>query len=581
MTDFWLISDPLLPFSLSLAVLLFFTSLFFWMETKKQAPYSFLRKACLILIMMALAGYLFRPSYKTKASRQIILLTPRYKPLQVDSLLNLYPDLAVFHASDAAPYPNSTAVQSYHDLAASKDRIAFILGQGLSPAILELLELQNFQFIPAAYPQGIIHLAIPGRIYPDRKSTIEGVFHGAVENSKIFLSGAGGEEDSVSFSGEALQHFKLSFVPKVPGNFSYTIYSRDSLYGKLPVTVQKERALNILFLQHYPTFETRYLKEFLADHHHLVLRTRLSQDRHRYEFINHKQVKINRLTEGSLSNFDLIIIDSDALQSLPSAERDDLRSAIEEGLGMVTLFNSSPSGLRNLLPFEFEHYRSDTAHVNGVRRRKQILPAWPYRVLPTHPFISMLENKNRSLSGYSSKGFGKIGFQLLQQTYTLMLQGDSAAYTAIWSPLLEQVSRREKAQFVFHKKTDFPVFPDEPVHFEIISSGKTPVALVDKIRIPLKENILVDDVWQATVWAGKQGWKKLAAEGDSAAIDFYVSDENEWPSLAIARYRDETIKAGSSLEEMGPEVVHLPVPQWIFYVLFLLSAGFLWLAPKL
>jgi hypothetical protein len=582
MNDFRVTSDPLLPFTLSLAVLLFLTGLFFWLETKKQAPYPFLRKVSLILMMIALAGYLFRPLYKTKASRQLILLTPRYNPLQVDSLLKLYPDLTVLHTSTADPHRNSTAVGSYHDLSTSKNLIAFILGQGLSPAILDLLGSQNFRFIPAAYPQGIIRLAIPDRIYPNRKSTVEGIYHGALANSKIFLSGPAGKEDSVSFSGEALQQFKLSFVPKVPGNFIYEIYSGDSLYGRLPVTVQKERALNILFVQDYPTFETHYLKEYLADQHHLVLRTRLSQDKYRYEFINHKSVKIQRLTKGSLLDFDLIIIDSDALQSMPRGERNDLQSAIEEGLGMVTLFNSSPSGLRNLLPFNFEPYRSDTAHVNPKGQKKQILPAWSYRVLSTPALTSTLENKNRILSGYFSQGFGKTGFQLLQQTYRLMLQGDSAEYAAIWSPLLEQLSRREKAEFVLHKKTGFPVFTDEPVHFEIISSGRTPVALVNNIPIPLKENVLIDDVWQATVWAGKQGWEKFAVEGDSAAIDFFVSDKNEWSSLAIAGYRDETKKAGSStLQGMEQDEIHVPVPQWIFYVLFLLSAGFLWLTPKL
>lgn len=581
MNENWLITNPLLPSALSLALLLFFTSLFFWLETKKQAPYSFLRKVSLILMMIALAGYLFRPLYKTKTSHRIILLTPGYNPSQADSLVNRYPDLSVFHTNNAESHRSSTAVESFHDLSSAKHQVAFILGEGLSPANLELLEPHDFQFIAAAYPQGIIRLALPRTIYANRKTTIEGIYNGAPENLKVFLGGPGGEEDSATFSAKTFQQFQLTFTPKVPGNFVYSIHSRDSLYGRLPVTVQQERALNILLVQHYPSFEARYLKDFLSEHHQLVLRSRLSEDRYRYEFINHKQVRINRLTKETLLNFDLIIIDSDALQSLSPKERNDLRSAIEEGLGMLPLFNSSPSGLRNLLPFKFERYRRDTAHLNQSGK-KHILPAWPYRVLPTPSLISSLENKNRSLSGYSTQGSGKIGFQLLQQTYRLLLQGDSAAYSAVWSPLLEQLSRREKAEFVFHKKTGFPVFPDEPVHFEIISSGKTPVVLTDQTRIPLKEEILVDDVWQATVWAGGQGWKKLVVEGDSAAIDFFVSAKDEWQSLAKAGYRDETRKAGSfAPEETAREVVHLPVPQWIFYLLFLFSAGFLWLSPKL
>lgn len=582
MSEPWLVADSVFSPLLSYGILISFTVFFILLEWKRKTPYLSVRIISVLLMMVALAGFLIRPLYKVTSSEQIILLTPDYNKSQVDSLLSLYPTLSVFHSPGANSFRNSIAVKSYHDLTDKQDNIAFIMGQGLPPEALDLFEFRNYQFISAPYPEGIIRLSLPDNILPNRKSTIEGIYNNRSKYLKIFLEGPGGKEDSVSFSSNGFQYFKLSFLPKEPGKFLYTIHLEDSIKEKVPVRVKKQKSLNILFIQHYPTFETRYLKEFLGNHHRLLFRYQISKNRYRYEFVNRKSEVLNQLSKESLSDFDLLIIDSDALQSLGTSETKNLQSAIEEGLGMLTVFNSSPSGLKNILPFKFKRFAVDTAHINPGGSKKNILPAWPFSVQPEASIVSTVKNKNRVLSGYTYNGFGKIGFQLLQETYRLILQGDSIGYHSLWSGLLEQISRSEKAEFAIHPKIKFPFFTDSPIPIEIISSEKEPELLVNNIRIPLKENRLIDNLWSGKFWTDKPGWNKLTVGEDSTAMDLYISYKKEWRSLAIANNMDETRREDlSHMQEKELKNVLLPVPQWIFYCFFLLGAGFLWLAPKL
>lgn len=581
MSEYFIVTDPVLGTSVSYGILIFFTAFLLWMENKRRAGLLSLRIFAVLLVVVALAGFIMQPKYSTTTSEQAILLTSGFRRSQADSILNLYPSMKVFHAAAARPFKSSGTSISRGDLTGK--HVAFILGQGLPVDSLDMFALESYQFIPSAYPEGIIRLFIPPNIFPGRSHNIYGVYNntsGIPVN--LFLNGPGGKEDSAYISNKGYQHFKLSMVPKRPGNFLFSIQSHDSLQGQLPVRVEKHQPLDILFIQHYPSFETRHLKEFLSRHHRLVVRSQLSKSRFRYEYVNRDQRAIGRLTRQSLSEFDLVIIDTDALQALSSSDGNNLRSEIQAGLGMLPLFNTTPAKVNGLEPLVFRNYGSDTAHVHAGRNGKRILAAWPSKEISERAVIPVLQNKNRVLSGYRYHGIGKIGFQLLQQTYGLFLQGDSTAYSEVWTNLLEQISRSRKSGFNMHKKSGFPHFPDRPVALEIISSGERPAMSVNGIIIPLKENLLIDDLWEATFWADKPGWNTVLIGGDSPNADLYISDLSEWRSLAIANKIDETARrAGSALSEPKFQIMRFHVPLWIFYFLFLTGAGCLWLVPKL
>jgi hypothetical protein len=580
MTDSWLVLDPVLPPIILYSILIALTIFFIWMEWKRKGNYFSVRTVSVVALMSALTGLLLRPAYQAFRSEEIILLTPYYIRSQADSLLNVYPELRVFHLQGAKPYPNSVAVR-YHDLSAELKNISFILGQGLPPEGLDLFPSHNYQFLPSPYPVGIIHLSIPDNITQNRSAILEGVFNNTSKRAKLFLEGPAGKEDSVVFSENGFQNFNFSFFPKQTGKFLYTLLLEDSVLGKFPVQVRKHKPLDILFIQHYPTFETRYLKEFLGNDHRLLLRYQLSKNRFRHESVNRKPGSVYRLTKEILSEFDLLIIDTDALGLLRASEINSLRSAVDEGLGLLPIFNASPAGIKENFSFTFKRHRADTAHLFLNGNRKHISPVWPLSPVPEAGTYTIIKNQNRVLSGYRYQGFGKVGFQLLQETYRLMLAGDSISYSSLWWPVLEQISRSDlMASAVRLQQRDFPLYPDAPVPIEMITAGE-PDVMINDIKIPVKESILIDDLWTGKFWTGTTGWNHVSI-ADDTALNFYVANADEWQSLATTIALENTRQAAlSNPREKKFKDVFLPVPAWIFFLLFLLGAGSLWVAPKL
>lgn len=574
-------SDPVLDKTFTYGILIVLSGFLIWMERNRRSGLFPLRILAALLIVLALAGILIRPMYKTSRPEQTILLTADYQSSQADSIINLYPSMEVFRVVTTPPFKSSNPLKSRGDLA--DKQVAFILGQGLPADSLEMLALESYQFIPSKYPEGIIRLSIPRNIFPGRTTIIEGVYNNTSSMPlTLMLNGPGGKEDSVKIFKRGYQNFELSLVPAAPGNYLFSIQSGDLIHGQLPVRVEQHQPLDILFVQQYPAFETRNLKDFLSRHHRLIVRTQLSKNRFRHEYVNRARKAMNRLTRQALSEFDLIVIDTDALEALSSFEKNNLRSAIKDGLGMLALFNTNPARANEIKPLAFEKYAIDTAHIHAGEEKKTFLPAWPSKEISESTVIPVLKTKSRVLSGYRYFGMGKIGFQLLQQTYGLALQGDSSAYSEIWTNLVEQISRTRDSGIDIHEKSRFPFFPDRPIALELISSGERPVMSVNGIAIPLKENILIDDLWKGIFWADKPGWNTIKVGVDSVKAGLYVSDPGEWHSLAIANKLDETAKyAGSFIPGPKFQTMHHYVPVWIFYFLFLAGAGCLWLVPRL
>lgn len=581
MTNLWFVVDPVWPPLVLYGILLLLTALSLWIERKKNAPFAVLRFVAVIVMMLAVAGFLLRPHYRATSSGQIMLLTPQYDRSQADSLLNIYPSLRIFHSEGTEPFRQSVAANSYHKISHELTNIIYVLGQGLAPETLDLFPAHDYHFMPSPYPQGVIRLSRPDPVIQNRTATIEGIFKNGSATSKLVLIGPGGTEDSVSISKKGLQSFSLSFLPKNNGRLLYTLYGSDTLIGKLPVHVRKERQLDILFILSYPTFETRHLRDFLGQKHRLLLRYQISKNRFRFESINREPGRVDQLTKEALSKFDLVITDTEALRALRASEKKGLRSALQEGLGLLPLFNTPPFRSGDIIPFQFKRYAADTAHVflNGG---KYLLPTWPLSAISEDGVHSVLRNKNRILSGYRYHGIGKVGFQLIQETYRLMLQGDSLAYGSLWSEALEEISRSDtKASGVWLERTNFPLYPDAPVFVEINSPAGEPDVFYNDIKMPVIEDLMIDGLWTAKLWTGREGWSHIAESGDTI-LDLYTSNKNEWRSLAVANALERTQQAASPLARPKPPAEILkPLPEWIFYCMYLLAAATLWVVPKL
>ncbi len=577
--------DPIFPLWLIILVLIPFTIYFFWKEWRLTHRFKHLRCLAVLLMMLSVSSFLLQPKYSEAKSSSILLLTPEYSETDVDSILRSNPDLTIMHIEHSKPYKNSQ-ILLLNDLPEHGKEILFVVGQGLPAHALDLLNSKNFVFIPASSPQGIttLYSEAPATIY--RKNLIVGTVNTTNDSSLILLSGPGGKEDSVLLQNKGLNNFKFSFVPKQSGNLLYQLTIRGGateIRETLPIHVEPARSLNILFLQHYPTFEIRYLKNLLGKKkHRVVLRYQVSKNNFRHEYLNHDPIQINILTTEALAGFDLLITDHEALDALSSSERDVIKNSIQSGLGLLNMSSAFQNKRLDIFaPFKTVSVKKDTT-VLKVGSEIITSPARALRVVFNSSITPVQKNKSGILSGYTFDGAGKIGFQFLQETYRLTLSGDSSAYSEIWTPLIEQISKPQPLNSKIKIVTPFPWYENEPIDIQIISSNDNPGMRDDSVQIPLREDVVVDNVWHGRIWGASKGWHTLQTE-NGASLSYYISQKENLRSLSIANQieTNRIWKNDSSKTSKDKALIWKDIPPMLFYLLFLISAGFLWVAPKL
>ena len=576
-----IVTSPVLPLTVIILILSLLAILFVVLELKRQHRYRSMRLIAIIILMASLAGIMLRPKYSSRKSDAVLLLTAGYSEQQVDSILSRHSDLSVMYLSNARPFKNASLLP---DLQIANHNIEFILGEGLLLHQLDKLKDITYTYIPMRDPEGLVSINIEEKYESNRTGIITGSYNNQRGRILISLHGPAGAEDSVIISKKGPNQFSLSFLARQPGNFAYTLTVRDSLretQETIPIHVSDSRKLEILFLQYHPSFETQYLKSFLSQkNHRMILRAQLSKNNFRNEFINREGVSVTRLSEQLLSGMDLVVADATSLNMLTKGEKAALEKSVKLGLGLLTLppIGKISSGY---FPFETVAVKKDTTLIR-VGQKSFTISAKPMRVQKKQGVIPLLSNKSGALNGYTFNRAGKIGFQLLQETFQLRLAGDSLAYAEIWSPVLENVARRKEENSSIKIVTPFPWYEDEPIEIEVLSATEKIRLTDDSTFISLRENFIVDNVWHGRTWGSKKGWHMLRTD-HGAVKPYYVQSRPAWNALSIKnqmRINGLKSKVNSKVDSNQIPIMK-DVPPIVFYLTLILSAGYIWLAPRL
>jgi hypothetical protein len=581
MINSWLIFQPVFPISFIFIIGILFFAWLAWKEYKRNIKFLLWRMIALIMLTLSLLGIILQPYYQTESrSSGLVVLTPHYQSTVVDSLLNRNSSLRIARTADAEPYPGSKIISSASEIANTQ----FIVGDGLPPYLLQEIQT-GYTFLKGKLPYGIINWVTPNPYKANHQNEINGVFH-AKEKTILKLKGPEGAEDSISFAKAGTFSFKLFLKPRQTGQFLYAVNIREGSIltsHKFPVYVQAEKKMNVFISVKYPTAEARYLKNFLIEKgHSVVARFQVSKNNFKYEYGNQKMMPVSKLTSEVLNYFDLMIVDNELLESLSTFELNQLEESLKQGLGLLVLHNSvSTKNNTNTLSLPLIPFKSDTTRVI-LGASSFSFPALAVRV-NCENVTPIFQTKERVVSGYVLKGQGKIAFQLLQETYRLQLEGKNSEYALLWTPIIEAVSKIQNSKFKIEIAQPFPIYTDEPMTINVIAAQSIPALQSDNVLLPLRENVVIDDYWHGTTWAGKIGWHTFSI--DSTSLNYYVSDPTEWQSLRIAQQQKmNTLATQKKITDEEKDVIiteQKPVSRLLFFLLFLMAAGFLWLVPKL
>jgi hypothetical protein len=568
MTDTMIHWDPLFPVTLSVVFATVVLTTLIILELRRKLRYTTIRIICQCVLVTSVLLLSLRPSISSQSKgNSILLITDGVTDAMIDSLTRNDRSLIAIDARE---------LSSMNDL--SKIHVSVIAGSGLPSWAINLLPQKNYQFVPSESSEGISAIELPENVYAHRWNNIHGTYDLTGESALLKLRGPGGLEDSVKLKGPGTVPFSLSYFSKAPGRFNYDIITPAST-ETLPVVIEPERQFNILFIADYPTFEVRYLKNFLASKgHRLSIRNQVSRGRYKLEFANRPSMSFQTLSTAVLNDADLLVIDESSWHSLGTAEQKNLRASIQNGLGVIVIPQSPQNKNRSQLIQFTPGDQKDTVRVSLNRAGSFLLPALPFEIKES---TALLSANDRVLSGYTHSGAGKIGYQLLHETFQIGLQGKTEAYSSIWVPLLEKCARSEQDDFRIKVTSPFPFYENQPVEFDIISSGKEPHVQTAESDVPLSEDSYIDDLWHGKIWLEGSTWHQLRVDSISKWI--HLAKKDSWKTLNNSNNRKATaLSASFDTSEVASQVTYNDrMLKIVLFTLFILASGFLWLAPKL
>ena len=537
------------------------------------------RLAAGLVAVLSLFAIALKPARLTSVDgKQGVLLTTGYQEAQLDSLRETNPQLKELVYQD---YIDRDELDSISQL--------FILGSGVKPYDLWQLEGRTVKLLKKEIPNGIDQLSYSKTLSEGEDLNLTARYLKPKSGNQIVLQAPGNLGlDSIQFTAATDTVFSLQAKIKAPGDFVYNLIEKDSL-GRvlnneaLPVHISPQKQLSVVMLSAFPSFEFKYLKNYLAELNHQVLvRSQLTQNRFKYEYFNQERKPFNALSTSGLNDLDLLILDAGAWQSLSQNEQNSIKDAVtQEGLGVFVMPSKELFyGSQPLIDFDFTR----TAQTEVELQDGIVVSTFGYYMNSAANFNATLKAANQILAGQGFIGFGSVSTTVLSNTYALQLKGNQERYKSLWSEILKSVLKPE-SDMIFWEETEQIVRPHEPytIKFRTAVSEFT-LTDIDGNSIPVIQDPDIPELWLATFYPEETGWFTLRfSTGDTVSEHaYYVFAEVDWKARAaqgLTKANQDFFRKGDAeVEELQ---VKRPINPIYFFVLFVLAMGYLWLEPKL
>ncbi|MBQ4912951.1 hypothetical protein J8L85_00785 [Maribacter sp. MMG018] len=565
--------DWLIPLLIG-AILLF--SVFVWKEWSGNFGKRFIVNVIVGFVsIVSLLCIFLRPTIQKKIKGEAVLVTDGFEKEQLDSLKK---------AKKRTKYIKYLPGM---DLSAQLDSVSnvVVLGYGIRDYDLWQLKNKEVEFLGTKTLKGITELNYGKENTVGNELVVQGRYDRPLVNNRLVLQNSGGSGlDSIVFENNTFENFELKTNLKAEGKYIYKLTEKDST-GKilniepLPVIVRGVEVMKILMVNEFPSFETKYLKNFLAENgHEVVVRSKLTKQKYKFEYFNTDRLPVAPINQENLKKFDVLIMDDLTLLSLSRIEKKAISEGVkEDGLGVFVqpgerLFSSSNS----MVDFDVKKENKEELSIDWSDRN---LEKYPYYFNDTRLKGVPIENYAYTLLS----GSGRFGTSLLKNTYQLVLEGNNDVFERVWSTIIDRVGKKSKESWSFSSLDDL-VYLNEPYKFILNTYEENPGAIHSKgFQIPLKRSLIIKEEWEGITYPEKKGWQYLYSSKDSTVmLNYFVLDTTEWKSLSYSKMLKHNklffndITGQAPIKKFSQELNIL----W-FFIVFILGMGYLWLEPKL
>ncbi|RZS90601.1 hypothetical protein [Aquimarina brevivitae] len=534
-----------------------------------------------VILVLSIAALQPQKTSSPKNNKKVIVLTSNYNEQVLDSLKKRHRKAKIIQYDPE----EESSLQSL-----SSDTV-FLLGDGIATHDFWKLQKHAVVFLPGKPLKGIIKLKYDNKVALGKRLKFKGLYLQPKLQSKLVLKDQTGIAlDSVVFSETKDTLIELSAKPKVVGNYLFTIEEKDSIGNLintdvLPLRVEEPNALKILILNSAPSFETRYLKNYLAaEGHQVLLRTKITKAKFKYEFLNTPKVPVAYQDPTFLEDIDLVIADYRAFLNLGQTAQELIKTQItQNGLGLFIqpddyMVNSSD----NFGGFKWVNHSTSKAEL-AITTQKVEVEKFKKVFANTntiYPIITTINNE--PVVAFKAWQKGRVGTSLIASSYTLQLVGKDDAYQELWSSILSTLAKRKQSAADF-ETSKILAYPDEPFEFTVYAKNNQELRSDKGYYIPLRNDLVIEEKWKGVLYPKEPGWQQLYFTKDTlATFSFYVSDTHYWQTLdhyqtrqANSRYFNQATAQTKQTNQKRP--VNL---LWLFGIA-MIGLGYLWLAPKL
>lgn len=533
-----------------------------------------------LLATAALALLALRPALPAKSAvGKGILISQGHRPGQLDSL-----------RSRLGRLPVETYVQGQPLVALENVDSLFVLGLG--PEVFDrwLLKGKAINFLGAPMPSGLVDIAHRQKIYLGEALKVRAEFQDPGPGLRAFLLDPGGNTlDSIALEAGGRRYFELGAHPKAEGRFVHFLEVRGPQGNQvarepIPVEVLGKRALDILVLERFPSFEGKYLKNFLADRgHRLTVCSQLSRDRYRYEGINGGRARFTGFSAQGLADYDLILMDTGTYLGLGQAHRKALETALKENPSGLLILPEESLFTAVRTPFRFERAASVPFHPG---QGSPALEKYSYGFVQGFP-LQPIAVDGAILAAYRPLERGRVATTLLRNSYQLVLKGEGERYADLWTAILDATVPDKGAWAQWEDLAPLPRV-DAPYGFRLRTAREEPlVNSGEGSAIPLIQDPALPTLWQGRFYPKRAGWNRLEILGDSLyGHTFYVYAPEQRKAMGQAARLEANVRlypGPGTFGPLGEPRVKRPLPLsplWAFLP-WLLAMGWLWLEPRL
>jgi hypothetical protein len=181
---------------------------------------------------------------------------------------------------------------------------------------------------------------------------------------------------------------------------------------------------------------------------------------------------------------------------------------------------------------------------------------------------------------------------LLPDTYRWALEGKNAVYQLYWASLLRQLAKPQLASQAWtlpsipfvHQPADVQLLDFSAPADSMPTAQVTFTSLTSPITTYFRQEPSFSPQFTTTYWPDSVGWHAVGTSGGQS-YSFYTFEANAWKSWQQTNILEQTQRwlQAHPMREPSPLVSYTrtEIPVVYFFLLFLLSSGFLWLEEKL